>query len=273
MKKTLLSILIFAALSFSAIPVSAQEILDNTAYYRAEYTYLYKKDSTKKGYYKDTYMLDICKSGHSYFYSRANQYRDSVSKALHAEGLHWMEVVEQIRPLPRGVNWNLDKRFVEGKYHYTNKLGISFYRAVENMEIPQWKLGQDTLTINGYLCQKATAEVAGRFWEVWYTPQVPINDGPWLLWGLPGLVMQAQDSNGYFKFECKNVGKLPEPYRVFLPADNNDVKEMKIKELLKAEHLLETDLEKFEVIYMGVLSSSSTAPKIKQHYIPLYLIK
>ena len=270
MKKTLFAILFLGVFHISS---SAQEILDNTAYYRAEYTYRFKKDSTKTGYYKDTYFLDICKSGHSYFYSRANQYRDSVSKALFAEGMHWMEVVEQIRPLPRGVNWNLDKRFVEGKYHYTNKLMINFYRAVEDLEMPQWKLEQDTLTINGYLCHKATATVAGRLWEVWYAPQIPVNDGPWLLWGLPGLVMQANDSNGYFKFTCENVGQLAEPYRVFLPADNKDVREMKIKDLLRAERMAETDHQKFEKIYLNVISSSSTAPPRKWYYIPIYLIK
>ena len=161
--------------------LAAQEILDNTAYYRAEYTFSYKKDSTKAGYLNDTWHLDICKSGHSFFYSRANQYRDSVSTALFANGEHWMDVVEKTRPLPKGVSWSVDKRFVEGKYHYTNKLIINFYRAIDILKLPQWKLSHDTLTLNGFLCHKATAEVAGRVWEVWYTPQIPINDGPWLL--------------------------------------------------------------------------------------------
>ena len=264
-------------LSFVLILVSvtifAQEILDNTAYYRAEYTYSYKKDSTKTGYFKDTWHLDICKSGHSYFYSRANQYRDSVSTALLANGEHWMDVAEKIRPLPKGVSWSVDKRFAEGKYHYTNKLMTNFFRAIENLEMPQWKLSQDTLTLNGYLCHKATAVVAGRTWEVWYTPQIPVNDGPWLLWGLPGLILQAKDSNGYFKFSCENVGKLAEPYRVFLPADNKDVKEMKIKDLLKAELLAETDFIKFQTSYLNVTSYSATGTAKKQYYISVFLMK
>jgi GLPGLI family protein len=259
--------------SVLALSASAQEILDNTAYYRVEYTYRYKKDSIKTGYYKDTYFLDICKSGHSYFYSRANQYRDSVSAALLASGEHWMEVVEKTRPIPKGVSWNIDKRFIEGKYHYTNKLGIHFYRACENLQMPQWKLTKDTLTISGYLCYKATAEVAGRMWEAWYTPQIPVNDGPWLLWGLPGLIIHAHDSNRYFKFRCESVGQLAEPYRVFLPADNKDVKEMKIKDLMRAERMAETDFNKFETTYMNVISGSASASPKKKYYIPIYLVK
>ena len=193
---------IYIALELMIVPLCsfAQDILDNVAHYRAEYSYLYKKDSTKTGYYKDIYYLDICKSGHSYFYSRAANYKDSVKTALFAQGEHWAEVAERIRPLPSGLKWNLDKRFVEGKYHYTNRLSIHFYRAIEDLQMPQWELQPDTLTIGGWLCHKAVATVGGRVWEAWYTPQIPINDGPWLLWGLPGLIVYAKDSKGYFKF-------------------------------------------------------------------------
>ena len=59
----------------------SQEILSNEASYRVEYSYYYKRDSTKTGYLMDTYFLDICKSGHSFFYSRITQYRDSVKQA------------------------------------------------------------------------------------------------------------------------------------------------------------------------------------------------
>lgn len=251
----------------------SQEILSNEASYRVEYSYYYKRDSTKTGYLMDTYFLDICKSGHSYFYSRANQYRDSVSKALLAEGEHWAEVAEKIRPLPRGLKWNLDKRFVEGKYHYTNRLSIHFYRAIENLRMPQWELKPDTLTKGGRLCHKAVATVGGRVWEAWYTPQIPISDGPWLLWGLPGLIVYAKDSKGYFKFRCESVGQLAEPYMVFLPDDNNPVKTMDIESMIKAECLAATDLDKFDMVYSGAISASSSAPLPKQYYIPLYLVK
>lgn len=266
---------IYIALVLMIVPLCsfAQDILDNVAHYRAEYSYLYKKDSTKAGYYKDIYYLDICKSGHSYFYSRAANYKDSVKTALFAQGEHWAEVAERIRPLPSGLKWNLDKRFVEGKYHYTNRLSIHFYRAIEDLQMPQWELQPDTLTIGGWLCHKAVATVGGRVWEAWYAPQIPISDGPWLLWGLPGLIVFAKDSKGYFKFRCESVGQLAEPYLVFLPDDNNPVKTMDIKSLIKAECLAETDLDKFDMAFSGAISASSSAPLPKQYYIPLYLVK
>ena len=258
---------------FGATGLSAQEVIDNTAFYRAEYTFRYKRDSTKTGYHKDNYHLDICKNGRSFFYSRATQYRDSVKMALLENGVHWMEVVERIRTIPSGLYWSVDKRFNEGKCHYASKLSIRDFRAVEDLEMPQWNLEQDTLTINGHLCHKATAEVAGRVWEAWYAPGIPINDGPWLLWGLPGLIIHAKDSNGYFKFRCENVGQLAVPYKIVLPADGKEVIEMKMQALLEAEQMYEKDFLKFETTYLGVISGSSSSPLPKRKYIPLYVVK
>jgi GLPGLI family protein len=261
------------AFLFVATGLSAQEVIDNTAFYRAEYTFRYKRDSTKTGYHKDNYHLDICKNGRSVFYSRATQYRDSVKMALLENGVHWMEVVERVRTIPSGLYWSVDKRFNEGKYHYASKLVIRDFRAVEDLEMPQWNLEQDTLTINGHLCHKATAEVAGRVWEAWYAPGIPINDGPWLLWGLPGLIIHAKDSNGYFKFRCENVGQLAVPYKIVLPADGKEVIEMKMQALLEAEQMYEKDFLKFETTFLGVISGFSSAPLPKRKYIPLYVVK
>ena len=261
------------AFLFVATGLSGQEVIDNTAFYRAEYTFRYKRDSTKTGYHKDNYHLDICKNGRSVFYSRATQYRDSVKMALLENGVHWMEVVERVRTIPSGLYWSVDKRFNEGKYHYASKLVIRDFRAVEDLEMPQWNLEQDTLTINGHLCHKATAEVAGRVWEAWYAPGIPINDGPWLLWGLPGLIIHAKDSNGYFKFRCENVGQLAVPYKIVLPADGKEVIEMKMQALLEAEQMYEKDFLKFETTFLGVISGFSSAPLPKRKYIPLYVVK
>ena len=45
----------------------SQEILSNEASYRVEYSYYYKRDSTKTGYLMDTYFLDICNNNVVYY--------------------------------------------------------------------------------------------------------------------------------------------------------------------------------------------------------------
>ena len=33
-------------------------------------------------------------------------------------------------------------------------------------------------------CKKATTNFRGRYWEVWYTEDIPISQGPWKLCGI-----------------------------------------------------------------------------------------
>ena len=55
-----------------------------------------------------------------------------------------------------------------------------------------WTLTEDTLTVNGYLCQQATTTFRGIEWHVWYTEEIPSSAGPWRLRGLPGLIVKAK---------------------------------------------------------------------------------
>lgn len=79
-----------------------------------------------------------------------------------------------------------------------------------------WKIGTETKQIGNYVCIKATAmiptndltwysfswgklrnteenndKVKMTIVEAWYTPQIPINNGPGEYWGLPGLILEV----------------------------------------------------------------------------------
>ena len=64
----------------------------------------------------------------------------------------------------------------------------------------EWSLTDETDSISGYLCAKATSRYAGRDWEAWYTDEIPSPFGPWKLSGLPGLIIKANDSEGIHSF-------------------------------------------------------------------------
>jgi len=85
----------------------------------------------------------------------------------------------------------------------------------------QWKLEQDTKKIGSYTCYKATATIKASEDEkkeregllgaiakdtkltVWYSPEIPVSHGPSSFWGLPGLILEAND--GFTTYLCSKI--------------------------------------------------------------------
>ncbi len=91
----------------------------------------------------------------------------------------------------------------------------------DRMQPLNWKMGTESKQIGQYMCFKATASIAKSqlswysfSWsqarnndaskseevemvaiEAWYTPQIPINQGPGEYWGLPGLILEVNVDN------------------------------------------------------------------------------
>lgn len=74
----------------------------------------------------------------------------------------------------------------------------------------KWKLVNETKEIGGYACSKATGTFRGRSYEAWYATAIPVPAGPWKLGGLPGLILEATDSENEVKFTLQSV-TIPNP--------------------------------------------------------------
>ncbi len=59
--------------------------------------------------------------------------------------------------------------------------------------------------ILGYDCFKAIAPYRGRRWTAWFAPEIPVQDGPWKLCGLPGLILEAYDTNHEYSFTATGL--------------------------------------------------------------------
>lgn len=66
-----------------------------------------------------------------------------------------------------------------------------------------WKLTQETKTIAGYLCYKATTTVTRKSKNIrvtaWYCPQLSVAFGPKDYNGLPGLILELDNSSMYYR--------------------------------------------------------------------------
>lgn len=85
----------------------------------------------------------------------------------------------------------------------------------------QWEITDSAKTVLGYECVMATANYHGRDWTVWFAPDIPLQEGPWKMCGLPGLILEASESTGQHSFvatglEASNQAIVPiYPYQQY----------------------------------------------------------
>jgi len=83
--------------------------------------------------------------------------------------------------------------------------GLEKYTTSESLEHWSWQISDSTKTILNYECQMATTDYHGRKWAVWFTPEIPLQTGPWKLSGLPGLILEASADNGLYQFTATGI--------------------------------------------------------------------
>lgn len=82
----------------------------------------------------------------------------------------------------------------------------------------QWSIGDSTKTILGYECIMAVADFHGRYWTAWFTPEIPVSEGPWKLCGLPGLILEASESSAQHVFVADGIEQAKQPmYPIYNP--------------------------------------------------------
>ena len=79
----------------------------------------------------------------------------------------------------------------------------------------KWTLTNETQTIIGYKCQKATCRFRGRDFEAWFTTDIPVKCGPWKFGGLPGLILKVYDKDRLYTFEAIGIEKRAHPITRF----------------------------------------------------------
>ncbi len=105
--------------------------------------------------------------------------------------------------------------YPEGEISVFDKITPNRYFYTEPLPDFGWELTDDTLTVGGYLCQKAVGKYGGRTWTAWYSEDVSAPYGPWKLRGLPGMILKAEDADGIFSFVCVGLMQRTAPIKYF----------------------------------------------------------
>ncbi|WP_187477440.1 GLPGLI family protein [Amniculibacterium sp. G2-70] len=173
-------------------------------YYQFRY---YSKINPSK-FFQEYFVLNI-EDGKSVFHSLNQRKNDSITDvALHESDLGHTRIsfVGQTKTF---ITSYVFKKYKENRMEIIDNIGKDNFQYSEELLRNRWKISEEKKEIQGYACQKATVTSYGRTFVAWFAPQIPFHDGPYKFSGLPGLILELEDTEKRFafalvKFDPKN---------------------------------------------------------------------
>lgn len=144
---------------------------------------------------------------------------DSVKQAQPDNAELQKEYDIQVLKNPNYFDQTVYQNLPQGKMTLLGVITPDYYVYAEDLNAISWTWTEDTDTVCGYPCRKATGTYGGRTWTAWYATDIPVSFGPWKLTGLPGLILEAYDSENIHRFSAISFRKAKSSIRP-LEADN-----------------------------------------------------
>lgn len=193
-------IIIIISLVCSVCAMSAQTTL------KCVYQEKYVNNANRPDKFSYDELVLAISGNRSAYYSRNARRYSEMKDSLLRQGMNTMEIVGVLQGIPKGREIEVYKHQPgQGQYLFYEK-NVKLYRYEDSLPKIEWNISEEVKNILGYNCQKASGSLYGRDWTVWFTMDIPVSDGPWLLCGLPGLVLEAYDSEDIFHFTTIELG-------------------------------------------------------------------
>lgn len=262
MKKLIIIVGIFCYINGNS------QIIDSS-WYTVKYRLVYSPDVNDLERKGDDIMLLSMRPYQSIYYSYlaqlGNRNLEKQSSAANSDNAsHVVSVGSKdaggVAKLFFDKEWEvLNSKFDSRKVNVSEKFSFSddmVFSYDDSLIIPIWNIKSDTLTLLGQLCQKATTDFKGRVYSAWFAPSIPFSMGPWMLNGLPGLILKAEDEKKEYSFTCMELGTDSSYTKVFEPYPNHrDISKKKMREI---KYVYRTDYMSF---INGVSGKSVTLTK------------
>lgn len=194
-------------LLFVTSSVRAQIIEDkDPAILEVHYIKTWVTDTLENRSYSEHMTLRVGKTS-AMFYPPKRMWADSLLQTdfeLHEKLYREMNPPGQSEYKPLG---GLEREYLfrninDGETMVYRKMGGEAYSYTESTEMPAWQILSETKEVMGYSCQLASCDFRGRRWYAWFSSDIPVNEGPWKLFGLPGLVLEAWDSKKHYVYKA-----------------------------------------------------------------------
>ena len=95
--------------------------------------------------------------------------------------------------------------FINNQISAVDWISSKSFLHTETIPSLHWQLTNETKVINNYNCNSATISFRGRNYIAWYSKDIPLTYGPWKFSGLPGLILEIQDTNKNYTILAKEV--------------------------------------------------------------------
>lgn len=165
--------------------------------HRFIYELQYKMDSTEVGYEKVNMILDITPKEVK-FYGKDLAIRDSLNKKF-GMNFSYTDMTGQV--VKRKINSFDNENFINIKNGYYT------FKTTDKIN---WTIADEIKKVENYTLQKATTKFGGRSWTAWFCKDIPFNEGPFKLRGLPGLIFELSDAKKNFLYTLVKSRELPE---------------------------------------------------------------
>ena len=189
--------------------ISAQKVID-TAYMKCQYKYTHVKDTITGQKGDDLLMLQI---GHkvSKCYSLYTALCDSVSALPNGKEVLHQQIKQAFstntEPPHKRMRAYVYKNYPDGQMTVTDGISSQDYIYTDSLYLQNWEIKDSIKTVMGYSVQMAECDFRGRHWIAWFAEDIPLNNGPWKLGNLPGLIMEAYSDGMQNHFEITGLEK------------------------------------------------------------------
>lgn len=190
---------LFLLLLFFYVAISAQNKIKDQFEYEVIYKLSFKLDSTV-AQPESEYMMLYLGNNYSYYLSRAQNFANKIAARGNSGHTSKNAITK--------FHYQIVKNIQEDKLYYIHPIVQNKFYFEEDKNLFDWQIENKTKEIKGYKVQKATTTFAGRNYIAWFTPEIPISDGPYKFNGLPGLILEISDTEIEWVFEFFGLKKL-----------------------------------------------------------------
>lgn len=114
-------------------------------------------------------------------------------------------IIGEIDSLQNQVYKNFKEKYI---YSYSDVLFQKNVTIKEPIIDVKYTLTGNRKIILGFECSEAKFDYKGRTYFAYFTESIPIKDGPWKFYGLPGLILEVREENDLIHFWAIKINQL-----------------------------------------------------------------